>query len=345
MRGKSDRPTIIDIAQAIGVSHTTVSYALRGDPRISRETAQKVREKARELNYRPNIIARALVRSGSSLVGLVLQHIRGSFYAEIIAGIQEELEARGYNIILCDSDYNEKKEAAHIRTLIDKQIEGLIVNPVNIGKCDLGVFQELRDQGVPLILVAGIKEGLEVPFVHGDNFQGGYLAGCHLLDLGHRHLVYLSINREEIERLKRSENLSRYEGCLQAVQTQGTNATLAVAEAFMEEVKPETLERLLAIEPRPTGIFAYSDLTAVRLIRQLQDRGFQVPRDFSIVGYDDLPIASLIRPPLTTLAQAKKELGACAALKLLGLMEGLRTMETLFKPTLVVRESTAPVSG
>ncbi len=305
MRGKSDRPTIIDIAQAIGVSHTTVSYALRGDPRISRETAQKVLEKARELNYRPNIIARALVRSGSSLVGLVLQHIRGSFFAEIIAGIQEELEARGYNIILCDSNSNEKRESAHIRTLIDKQIEGMIVNPVNSGESNTGVFRELQEQGIPLILVAGIKEGLDVPYVYGDNFHGGYLAGCHLLNLGHRHLTYLSINREEIDRLRQSENLSRYEGCLQAVQTQASNATLTVAEAPNEVIKSETLDELLSLEPRPTGIFAYSDLTAVRLIRQLEERGFQVPRDFSIVGYDDFP--SFAGPaPLTTIDQAKR---------------------------------------
>lgn len=344
MRGKSDRPTIIDIAQAIGVSHTTVSYALRGDPRISRETAQRVLKKARELNYRPNIIARALVRSGSSLVGLVLQHIRGSFYSEIIAGVQEELEARGYNIVLCDSDSDEKKEANHIRTLIDKQIEGMIVNPIGSGNTNSTVFRELQDQRVPLILVAGFKAGLEVPYVHGDNFWGGYLAGCHLLDLGHRHLIYITISRADLEQPGHSENLARYEGFIHALQTRGMPATLAVAEAFMEEVNAETVEQLLAGEPRPTGLFAYSDLTATRLIRLLQERGFQIPADFSIIGYDDLPIASLVRPPLTTIAQAKKEMGACAALKLLGLMEGRRTMETLFKPALIVRESTSLVS-
>jgi LacI family transcriptional regulator len=270
---------------------------LRGDPRISRETAQRVLAKARELNYRPNIIARALVRSGSSLVGVVLQDIRGSFFAEIVAGIQEELEARGYNIILCDSDYNEKKEAAHIRTLIDKQIEGMIVNPVNIRESNWGVFQELQDQGIPLILVAGFKEGLDVPYVHGDNFHGGYLAGCHLLDLGHRRMVYFGISRVKPNEIEHSENRDRYEGCLQAVRTQGMNATLEAVETSIGDISPEAMDRLLAIQPRPTGIFAYSDLTAVRLIRQIQERGFQVPRDFSIVGYDDLPIASLVRPP------------------------------------------------
>lgn len=345
MAQSRNRITIVDIARALGVSHTTVSYALRGDPRISPETTQRVVQKASELNYKPNIIARALVQRGSSLIGVLLPHTHGSFFAAIINGIQEEVEKRGYNIILCDSEYSEEREEKHIHSLIDKQVEGILINPVSMCPTNLPPYHEIISLKIPLILVGRMKEDVPAPYARVDNHLGGYLVANHLLALGHRDIVYVSEFKNELfnrESRRHSENLERHAGCLQRVREQGLENHLQVVEALWENVTENTVDEILALKPRPTAIFAYSDMIAIELMRILRLRGFSLPEDFSIVGYDDLEIASLVKPALTTISQVKKELGTISALKLLGLIEGRRTAETIFKPQLIIRNSTGP---
>ncbi|MCD6385134.1 LacI family DNA-binding transcriptional regulator [Candidatus Sumerlaeota bacterium] len=338
------RPTIRDIARLAGVSATTVSRVLNGDPRISESTAATVIKIAKQIHYRPNIMARALVKSGNRLVGLILRHIQGSFFSDIIAGVEEELEKRGYSVILRNSEMKPHTEKFHFKVLLDNQVEGIIITPITTEGINRKAYNEIVEANVPLIMLGNPKVGVKAPYVKVDNVLGGYLAGRHLVELGHRRIVYVSPNRQELfvhSRTLHSENLERYEGCRQVLREYGLLDGFSVVDAPNEVISEETVDRILSIKPLPTAIFTYSDMMAIKIIQLLKERNYSIPKDFSVVGYDDLDIAALVDPTLTTIAQPKKELGKIAALKLLGLIEGKTTMESIIKPKLIVRNSTS----
>ena len=339
------RPTIVDIAREANVSATTVSRSLRGDPRISSETVEKVIRIAKKLNYRPNIMARALATRGSSLIGLVLRHIEGSFFSDIIAGIQEELESKGYSIILCNSDMNHNDERNHLSILLDKQVEGIIITPISTEGINRKAYNDIIKQKVPFVVIGNPKNDVDAPYIKVDNILGGYLVGKHLIELNHKCVVYISPNKTELfthKKSRYSENLERYEGIHQIFREHSLIKNLHVIEAPNEAVTKEIVEEILSLKPLPTAIFTYGDMMAIKSMRLLEKKGYQIPRDFSIVGYDDLDIAALVNPSLTTIAQPKKDLGRIAALKMLGLIEGRSTTETVIKPELIVRRSTLP---
>jgi LacI family transcriptional regulator len=341
-----DRPTIMDVAREAGVSHSTVSRALNQDSRISEATREVVLLKAKQLNYRPNILARALAKKGSSLIGLVLRHIEGSFFSEIIAGIQKVLEEDGYSIILCNSDMDFNNEKNHLNILKDKQVDGILITPITTEGINRKVYNDIIGSGIRLIMITNPKEGVRAPYVKVDNMLGGYMAGKHLIELGHRRICFISPNKKELLTHKRSlhsENIERYNGLYQALREYSLLGNESIIEAFDENVTEATVEELLRFSPKPTAIFAYSDMMAIKIMRLLESRGHRVPDEFSIIGYDDLDIASWVSPSLTTIAQPKVELGRISALKILGLLEGKSTTETVIKPELIIRKSTSSV--
>lgn len=345
------RVTIKDIAREVDMSFTSVSRILRGDSLFSEDTIRRVKEKAREMKYRPNIMARALVKSGNSLVGLVLREIEYSFNAAIIAGAQEELEERGYSILLCNSNMDEGDEHKHLNILLDKSVEGVIITPISTSPVNSDIYSDLVANNVPFTMVGIRKAGIPAASVTVDNVEGGRIAARHLLGLGHRECLYITPSVDEINRhtqIDRSENTDRFEGFREVVLSAASSgAGCSLIEAQRSRVTDETIERILSLPRRPTGIFCYSDMIAIQTMRLLQRRKFDIPRDFSIIGYDDLDIAALVLPGLTTIGQPKKDMGRLAAVKLLGMLESHTQSQehTLLHPELIVRESTAVAPG
>jgi DNA-binding LacI/PurR family transcriptional regulator len=335
--------TIKDIAREVGMSFSSVSRILRGSKRFKEETVRKVCQKAKELRYRPNLMARALVKSGSSLIGLVVTDIQVSFFADIIAGVQEDLEAKGYSIILANSKSDVAVEKNQLRVLIDKQVEGVIIIPVTTGPANRTLYNEVLGLGVPLVMVGEAKVGVRAPSVRVNNVLGGYMAAQHLLDLGHRDIVYMTHKKHELDhhgKTSTTENIERYTGLCQAMKDRDAGRPRLVVEAPEQRVGDSVVDKILALRPLPTAIFAYSDAIAIQTIRLLEKRGYKVPADFSVVGYDDMEVASLFQPPLTTIAQPKVEMGKLAAEKLLRMLDGGDAGEKVILPELVVREST-----
>lgn len=343
IRGK--RTTLKDIAREVGMSCAAISRILRGDPLFNQDTIKRVQEKARELDYRPNILARALVNRGSSLIGLVLRDLVHSFYVDIIAGVQEEVESKGFSILLGNSTLDPVDERRHLRILIDKVVEGIIITPISTEQTNRAAFTEIVEQGIPLVMVGNPKNGVNAPFVKVDNTRGGEVAARHLLDLGHRRFAYITYDRGEFDCRKKtlqSENIERHEGFSRTLRKAGHADTLSVVEAPGLKVTDATIDALLAINPRPTGLFFYSDHTAIQAIRLLEKRGLRVPRDFSVVGFDDIEMAAMASPALTTIAQPKKDMGRFAAIKLLDMLKGEAVTETVLQPALIVRETSGP---
>ncbi|MCX7017632.1 MAG: LacI family DNA-binding transcriptional regulator [bacterium] len=336
------RTTLKDIAREVGMSFTSVSRILRGDPLFNEKTIRKVQQQARKLKYRPNIMARALVSRGNSMIGLVLRDIQHSFYVDIIAGVQEELEPRGYSIILGNSSLDPIDEKRHLKILADKLAEGIIITPISAGAVNRQAYREAQNLGMPLVMIGNPKAGVKAPFVKVDNVLGGQLAAKYLIDLGHRDFVYLTCGQDELRHHKsthKSENIERFEGFHQVLREHDLAERCFVAEAANSIVTGHTIGQILSIRPRPTAIFVYSDMISFQLIRMLLERGVRIPYDFSIVGYDDIETASLVTPPLTTIAQPKKDMGKLAALKMIDMLEGKPAGGTILTPILVIRES------
>jgi len=340
--GRNSRTTIKDIARELDVSVSTVSRILRGSSSFNEETVKQVQKKAQELNYRPNILARALVAKGSSLIGLVLRGIGSSFFGDLITGVQVEAEFHGYSVILCNAHMDPETERRHLKNLIDKSVDGLVVTPISAEPTNVDVYNEVMAQGVPLVLVGTPGPGVHAPCVEVDNALGGALAARYLYGIGHRDFVYLTNSNAELRQDSppfATENAERYRGFRQVLDRHGIANRLSVVEAPHADVSEQTIDALLALKPRPTALFAYSDLMAIRTMRLLERRGVEIPADMSIVGFDDVEMAALVNPSLTTVAQPKREMGVIGAQKLVGLIDGNPTSSVVLQPELIVRES------
>lgn len=337
------RPTIKDIAKELGVTATTVSLGLRDDPRLPEKTISKVKEMAKKLNYRPNVQALALVANKSSFIGLVIPNVLNSFFPSVITGIQNEIEEKGYSLILCHTGEDAKKEEKHLNTLLDKQVEGLIVYPVGDSGTNTKIFKEIERQEVPLVTIGNPKEKTREFFVKFDNYAGGYLAGKHLLGLGHVSIVFITPTMEilEISETGRHDKSNeRFLGLTRLMQSEGKEKSLKVIDNPLEDLGDQIVDKIMSLKPQPTAILAYSDLLALKTIRHLTKRGFKVPEDFSVMGFDDIPIASLSNPTLSTIHLSKSDMGKMSGKKIIDLIEGKRVMHTVLEPELIVREST-----
>ena len=340
------RTTIKDIAAQLGVSHSTVSRALRGDPRISTATADNVRKAAQAAGYRPNIMATGLVHNRSSLIGIITSNVKGSFFADVIDGAQAVLDRRGYSILFCCSNKSTAAERAHLETLTAKQVEGIIMLPVTSCGTNSRVMRQAQKLHIPITIVGTPKQDVNAPTVGCDNERGGYLAARHLIGLGHRRIVYLTHSCEDLESRRHRfglENILRYQGYCSAMREAGLEDEIRAVAMDEEDEERSPLRALLAEEKRPTALFTYSDTLAISAVQAAQCWGYSIPRDISIAGFDDIDFAGRMFPPLTTVAQPKTELGRYAAKKILNLIEGIPEDGLICTPELRVRESTGPV--
>jgi len=296
---------LADVAQAAGVNISTVSRALRGASGIPRDTRRKVREAAERLGYRPNRVARGLATGRSHTLGLIVSDIRNPYFADVARGAEDAAYRAGYDVVLCNSDLDPAKQMRYVRSLLEKRVDGLLMNSVaDLGRPDQ---QELADSGVPIVLL-NITPGVRAfSTVTGDNFAGGRLAGAYLLKLGHRVIAHLTGPR-------RHGNLAaRARGFLRAMQTARRRAKPVVVHGDQSyQGGYELARRVLQRRPEVTAIFAGNDAMAFGAIRAILEAGRSVPEDLSVVGFDNVELASIIRPPLTTIHQPKYEIGQAA---------------------------------
>ncbi|HPS53192.1 MAG TPA: LacI family DNA-binding transcriptional regulator [Phycisphaerae bacterium] len=323
--------TMQQIADRVGVSQVTVSRALNNSSRISKETKDKIYREAKRLNYRPNAIARALAINKTHTIGLVVPDIRNPFTAEITGYIEDSLADSDYSLLIRVTNNSIEKEEAAIFTLLEKRVDGIIINhpQSNINsKC----IQQLKRENFPFILI-GVIEGLDTDYVMVDLAEGAYLAIKHLLSLGHRRIAFLRSFRTQL----------RLEGYVKAFHEYGLEvdeSLIIKCDPIMDEVI-KAVEYVLAMPNRPTAIFGLNDIQVLKAMDVLFDAGLDVPRDMAIVGFDDVMFASHLRVPLTTVAQPLEQIGKLAVEILLKKIEKQTTKpwQVNLRPTLVVRES------
>jgi DNA-binding LacI/PurR family transcriptional regulator len=341
-----ERPTSFDIAYRAGVSQSTVSRALRGDPNVSEDTRRKIEAIARELKYKVDKNASSLRSQRSNTIAVLFfedpspdPSLINPFFLAMVGSITRACAKRGNDLLISfqkfAQDWNEDYEDSG-------KADGLIL----LGYGDFLTYRErlrkLMEQGTRFVRWGAVQTEQPGVSVGSDNFQGGRDATCHLLALGRKRIAFLGDGSSHYP-----EFAERYRGYLEALAAADIEVSdaLQVDAVSSEQSGAEAARALLERHERFDAIVAASDLIAIGALHALQDAGLDVPRDVSIVGYDDLPAASLVNPPLTTVAQDTWSAGENLVDVLLKLVRG-EPAESLVLPTkLIVRRSTAAAKG
>jgi DNA-binding LacI/PurR family transcriptional regulator len=333
------RPSIKDIARIARVSHSTVSRALQNSPLVNAETAERIRRIAGESGYRASAVARGLVTRRTETIGLVVTTIADPFASEVVSGIEEAANDHGYSVFLAESNADPEREKKMVQSLAERRVDGIVVTSSRVRALYLPLLSEME---VPIVLVNNQHPGMFVHSVMIGNLEGSRAAAEHLVGLGHRRIAYLG------DQFGYQSDAERFAGYREALDTAGI--------PFLHELvvhgdgKPEeamrAMEILLDLPEPPTAVCCYNDMSALGAMRSIRLRGLRVPEDISVVGFDDLFLASYMQPPLTTVRQPMKRMGQLAMESLFQLMSG-EELEIRIRvdPELIVRESTARLRG
>jgi LacI family transcriptional regulator len=324
-----------DIAQDLGLSLMTISKALRGHRDISEQTRNRVIKRARELDYRPNWVARSLVTRRTHMVGLVIPDLMHSFFAEVAKGVSRKLEPAGYQIFISNSEENPEAESRQVELLMARSIDGLIVASAQATGRD-PEFRDLAKRGVPYVLVDRMPQNLEGHFVGVAHDQVGELATTHLIEQGCRRVGHI-----------RGHALATGEGRLRGYRTALRRHKLKARADYVvsgndDETGYAAMQELLRLNPAPDGVFCYNDPVAAGAIKAVLEAGLRVPEDIAIVGAGNVHYSDLLRVPLSTVDQNSSATGETAAELLLECIEAkapLPPRHILIPPRLVARES------
>lgn len=336
---KKKASTIRDVARAAGVSPATVSRFTNGTLDLPAATAERIQEAIRELDYRPNVLARNLSLGRSRTLGLVLPDIANPFFAQLASAAERQASDRNYHLILCSTENNPDRELEYLQQLQAKRLDGIVFLTEHAGHAPLAK----RIVGIEhLVLVDEGIDGFTGPRIFSDNRRGGELATRHLLELGYRRIGFIGGPPDLMTARERRE------GYLQALRGAGLEADpdLQFGGPYRQGTGREGLTALLALPDPPKAVFAASDATAIGVLREARERGLRVPDDLSLVGFDGIAIGELLSPPLTTVAQQIEELGRQGVRALLEAVEkqGRRPKEVRLPIELLIRDSTRPAT-
>ncbi len=331
------KPTSIkDIARIANVSSSTVSRALQNSPLISRDTAEKIQTIAKQSGYRVSAIARGLVTQRTKSIGVVVTTIADPFVSEVVDGIEDACNHHGYSVFLANSNADPDRETKVVHSFSERRVEGIVVTSSRVGALYLPLLSEMR---IPIVLVNNQHPGEFVNSVLIENVKASADVTNHLIQLGHKRIAYLG------DRYGYQSDTERFAGYRQAMERAGlpfVPELVVHGDGKCEGAGP-AIDVLLHRNTRPSAIVCYNDMTAFAAIRQLHALGLCVPEDVSVVGFDDLFIATYMEPPLTTLKQPRRLMGKLAMESLLRLISGESTESPIRVPAeLVIRASTAP---
>jgi DNA-binding LacI/PurR family transcriptional regulator len=307
--------TLREVAVAAGVTIATASRSMTGAYGVHADTRRRVLEAAATLNYKPNRFARALVTGRSNVIGLVVSDVRNPYFAEIARGAEDAAYAAGCDLLLCNSDLDSTKQMRYINSLLEKRVEGIVMNSVmSLSRKEQASIAESK---VPVVLLYRPAEPTCFSTVSTDSERGGELAASCLLENGHRQVAYFSGPRQHA-------NLSkRVSGFVERVHKFGSGSTASVIYGTHTLAGGYEMAKALFRKPgNITGIATANDVVAFGVLKAALEMGVQIPRDFSLIGFDDVEFASIVHPPLTTIRQSKYEIGSAAVEILLRLAAG-----------------------
>ncbi|PGN68530.1 LacI family transcriptional regulator [Priestia megaterium] len=331
--------TIKDIARVAGVSVTTVSRALNGYSDVNEKTRQKIADVARELNYSPNTLARGLVMQKSKTIGLLVsgisrESVKDNFTFEVLCGVNERASTLGYDLILFNTNTMMQREKTYTQLCRERRVDGAIIQGI---KKEDPYLKEVVESDIPCVLVDIPVHSNSVGYVTTDNALGAKKAVEHLASLGHKHIGMINGHEEAFV------SQERLNGYREALKECGLSfrSEWVVSGNFEEKKAEKAVRELINRHKEVTAIFCASDLMALGALKACKELGLHVPKEMSIVGYDNIVLASYSSPNLTTVGQEVYQIGYEAADLLIEMLEGKETnMKRYLDTKLIIREST-----
>ena len=300
--------SLADVAKSLGVSKTLVSLVLndRGDEKgINKDTQQRVRDKVKELNYKPNQFARGLRIGKSNTIGMVVADISNSFYAKMCRSIEDHCNLNGYNLMICSSDENPEKESELIQMLIDRQVDGLIISTTQNNNTDI---QQLIRNKFPFVLIDRNLPKIETNYVVVDNKEGAKKVVDHLIKLGNKKIGHLTISPSHLSTLQ--ERTLGYKEGLKANGIKVNNDL--IREVSFDNLKKDVyhhVKELMSTPNKVSALFVANNNIAVACLECLKEMQMEIPKDVALVSFDDIDAFKLCYPPITAVAQPIEEMG------------------------------------
>ena len=331
--------TIKEIAKRLDLSPTTVSRVLNGNGkkyRISDKTEKLVLEIAKAHNFSPNLVARGLRLQKTNTIGLVIPDISNPFFASLAKHLETALRRKGKFIILGDTQGSISVEKETIKTLLSRQIDGLLIAPVGIAGQHLETLAAL-----PTVMIDRYFPGGDFAFVSSDNFKGAHTATSYLLGKGHKRVACIQGTVEAVS------NKERIRGYKKALEQQGLafDPSLIIGDDFTIRNGYQAFSKIMGLKPRPTAIFSLGNPITIGLLKAAQTNKVKIPDDISLISFDEQPYFEITSPPITTISQQIEEMGKKAVDILMAHLAGEPGQRSNFiDPILIERSSVAQIN-
>jgi LacI family transcriptional regulator len=327
--------TIKDVARKANVSIATVSRVLNNQGGYSPKTKEKVLAAIKELGYQPNALARGLINKRTKTIGILFPEVSNMFASKILHGVENVVNEQGSSVIVCNTASNGEKTMKYLQVLHEKRIDGVIfVSEVITDE----YYKMLESMNIPIVLISTESYRYSLPYVKVNDRHAAYTATEYLIQKGHRKIGMISGNKNDM-----IAGQPRIDGYKEALLHNGIDIKenyIVSCKGFGFKDGFYILPRLLHQAPDITAIFAASDEMAMGVISAAYKLGIKIPDDISIIGYDNLPLAEMAIPPLTTVAQPLEEMGEMAASMLFEMMDTGRTVESRIMPHQIIERET-----
>jgi DNA-binding LacI/PurR family transcriptional regulator len=332
------KSTIYDVAKIAGVSPSTISRVMNTPEIVAEDTRQKVMNVVKELAYIPNMIAANMPRRRTNYIGLIIPDITNIFFSNLVRGVQDVCEKHGYSVLVVNSDDSQEKEGRYLKLLYSRRVDGVILTVAGYREEEFPEEELSLLKKMNIVLIDREINGMTTPIVKVNNFAGAYSAVKYLLTMGHRKIMYLA----GIKGTK--TNQEREKGYLSVLKEAHINWKKELAADFRLDTAYQKImyhwPRLKNSDELPTAIFAANDLMAIGALKAFAQLKIRVPKDISIIGFDNIPFSDCTYPPLTTIAQPTYLMGQKAVETLLKVIDKGKIKKSVeFETELIKRDS------
>lgn len=326
--------TIKDVASEADVSISTVSRVLNNKPDVGDNTRKKILKIIDKLNYNPNNIARGLVMKKTNTIGLIIPDISNPFFPEVAKAIEDQAQKLGYSVILFNTDNNLEREKKAVDVLRGKQVDGLIVS---LSLDNSNILEELKEKNYPVVQIDRQALSNSYPLISIDNEESAYYIVEYIIKNGHQKIAHITGN---LHTTTARDRLAGYKKALKDNNIE-INNKLIFEGNYSQNSGYKNMKKILKYKDRPTAVFAANDITAAGVYKAIFEANLKIPEDIAVAGHDDIDLATLLQPQLTTMAQPKYELGKRAIIYLFKMINknNINGKDQILKTNLMIRNS------
>ncbi|GGM19565.1 LacI family transcriptional regulator [Paraliobacillus quinghaiensis] len=323
--------TIKDVAKRANVSIATVSRILNEKDGYSEDTKEMVLRVIEELGYHPNAIARGLINNKTHTVGVLVPSLTGTFATELLSGIEQVTHEVGSNVIVCYTEFQGVKTMKYLQMLNEKRVDGIIFISAELTE---EYYSYVESMSIPMVLLCSESDKYQVPYVRVNDRAGGYTATKYLIDNGHRNIGLISGSEDDV--LTSVQRAEGYKAALIDHNIAVNENNMVFNDDFLFEDGIQGMKTLMERAPDLTAVFAASDELALGAISVAYQYNKRVPEDISVIGYDNLRLAEMSHPPLTSVSQPLNDMGAKAAQMLFEMQESKMITPSCIMPHQII---------